>query len=94
MKWKKWNSTVDKGRHVATIFINISKTFNIKKLTCMGFVKVHCQIVTFTLSNSYLKNILQRVSFDSAFSASKDVITGVTQVSILGPFISKRHFLF
>ena len=60
----------------------------------MGFVKVHCQIVTFTLSNSYLKNIPQRVTFNSAFSTLKDVITGVTRGSILGPFISRRRFPF
>ena len=86
---EKWKNTLDKGKHVGAVFMDLSKAFDtinhelmIAKLEAYGF---STNALLFMLS--YLKNRSQRVSINSSFSTWKEIIGGVPQGSILGPLL-------
>ena len=67
---EKWKNTFDKGKHVGTVFMDISKAFDtinydllIAKLEAHRF---STNALLFMLS--YLKNRSQRVSINSSFT--------------------------
>ena len=85
----KWKDTLDKGKHVGAVFMDLSKTFDtinhdllIAKLEAYGFSN---NALLFMVS--YLKNRSQRVSINSSFSILEEIIAGVPQGSILGPIL-------
>ena len=86
---EKWKNTLDNGKHVGAVFMNLSKAFDtinhdlvIAKLEAYGFSN---NALSFMLS--YLKNRSQRVSINSSFRAWEEIIAGVPQGSILGPLL-------
>ena len=86
---EKWKNTLDKGKHVATVFMDLSKDFDtinhdliIAKLEAYVFPN-NALLFTF----SYLKNRSQRVSINSSFRTWKEIIAGFTQGSILVPLL-------
>ena len=86
---EKWKNTLDKGKHVGAVFMDLSKAFDainhdllIAKLQVYEF---STNALLFMLS--YLKNRSQRVSINSSFSTWKEIVAGVPQGSILGPLL-------
>ena len=86
---EKWKNTLDNGKHVGAVFMNLSKAFDtiyhdlvIAKLEAYGFSN---NALSFMLS--YLKNRSRRVSINSSFSTWEEIIAGVPQGSILGPLL-------
>ena len=86
---EKWKNTLDKGKHVGAVFMNLSKAFDtinqdllIAKLEAYRFSN---NALLFMLS--YLKNRSQRVSINSSFCTWEEIIAGVPQGSILGPLL-------
>ena len=82
---EKRKNTLDKGKHVGAVFLDLSKGFNtinhdllIAKLEAYGFSN---NALLFMLS--YLKKRSQRVSINSSFSTWEEIIAGVPQGSIL-----------
>ena len=87
---EKWKSTLDKDKHVGTVSLDLSKAFDtinhdllITKLEAYGF---STNALLFMLS--YLQKRSQRVSINSSFSTWEEIIGGVPQRSIWGPFFS------
>ena len=87
---EKWKNTLDKGKHIGAVFMDLSKAFVtinhdllIAKLKAYGF---SYNALSFMLS--YLKNRSPRVSINGSFSTWEEIIAGVPQGSILG------HLLF
>ena len=83
---EKLKNTLDKGKHVGAVFMNLSKAFDtlnhdllIAKLKAYWFSNsaLLCML-------SYLKNRSQRVSVNSSFSNWEEIIAGVLQWPILG----------
>ena len=86
---EKWKNTLDKGKHVGAVFMDLSKAFYtinhdllIAKLEAYGFSN---NALLFMLS--YLKNRSERVSIKSSFSTWEEIIAVVPQGSILGPLL-------
>ena len=86
---EKWKNTLDKGKHVGAVFMDLSKAFDtinhdllIAKLQAYGFSN---NTLSFMLS--YLKNRSQRVSINNSFSTWEENIAGVPQGPILGPLL-------
>ena len=87
---EKWKNTLDKGKHVGAVFMDLSKAFDtinhdllIAKLEAYGF---STNALLFMLS--YPKSRSQRVSINSSFSTWEEIIAGVPQGSILGPLLN------
>ena len=83
-------TTLDKAKHVGAVFMDLSIAFDtvnhellITKLEAYGF-STNALLFMF----SYLKNRSQRVSINSSFSTWEEIIGGVPQRSIWGPFFS------
>ena len=86
---EKWKNTLDKGKHVGAVFMDLSKAFDtishdllIAKLEAYEF---STNALLFMLS--YLRNRSQRVSIKSSFITWEEIIAGVPQGSILGPLL-------
>ena len=83
---EKWKNTLGKGKHVGTVFMDLSKAFDtinhdllIAKVEAYGF---STNALLFMLS--YVKNRSERVSINSSFSTWEEIIAGVPQGSIQG----------
>ena len=79
---EKWKNTLNKGKHIGSVFIDLSKVFDktnhdllIAKLEAYGFAN-NALIVML----SYSKNRSERVSI--SFSTWEEIITGVPQESV------------
>ena len=86
---EKWKNTLDKGKHVGAVSMDLSKAFDtinhgllIAKLEVYGFSN---NALLFMLN--YLKNRSQRVSINSSFSTWEEIIAGLPQGSILEPLL-------
>ena len=86
---EKWKNTLDKGKHVGAVFMDLPKAFDtinndllIAKLETYGFSSN-----ALLIRLSYLKNRSQRVSINSSFSTWKEIIAAVPQESVLGPLL-------
>ena len=84
---EKWKNTLDKGKHVGAVFMDLSKAFDtinhdllISKLDTYGF---STDALLFMLS--CLKKRSQSLSINSSFSSWEEIIAGVPQGSILEP---------
>lgn len=78
---EKWENKINKGRHVGTVFMDLSKVFAtinhdlmIAKLEPFGFSN---NALLFILR--YLKSRSQRVSIDSLIKIWEKIIAGVPQ---------------
>ena len=87
---ERWKASLDKGKYVGAIFMDLSKAFDtinhdllLAKLKAYGFSH---NALAFMLS--YLKNRSHRVNINNNFSTWGEIIAGVSQGSILG------HLLF
>ena len=86
---ENWKNTLEKGKHVGAVFMDLSKAFDtinhdllIAKLEPHGF---STNALLFMLS--YLKNRSQRLSINSSFRTWEEIIAGVPQGSILEPLL-------
>ena len=86
---ENWKNMLDKGGYVCTMFRDLSKAFDtiyhhlmIAKLGAYGFSEDALQYM-----RSYLTNRQQRVKLNSNFSTWENIIAGVPQGSISGPFL-------
>ena len=86
---EKWRQSLDKGGHCGALLTDLSKTFDclshdllIAKLHVYGF-----NIPALRLFHNYLTNRNQRVKIDSTFSSWEEILFGLPQGSILGPFL-------
>ena len=86
---EKWKNTLDKGGFVYTMFMDFSKGFDtmdhdllIAKLGAYGF-----QEDALVFMKSYLTNRQQRARVNSNFSMWEEIISGVSQGSLLGPLL-------
>ena len=86
---EKRKNTLNKGKHVGPVFMDLSKVFDttnhdllISKLKAYGFSN---NALLFMLS--YIKNRSQRVNINSWFSTREDIIADIPQGSILGPLL-------
>ena len=84
-----WHQCLDKSGCVGTILMDLSKAFDsldhgllLAKLSAYYGVNRN----SLSLLKSYLNNRFQRTRIDSTFSEWFEIILGVPQGSILGPF--------
>ena len=85
---EQWKRALDKGEYVSALFMDLSKAFDtinhdllIAKLKAYGFSKEAIKLM-----KSYLKNRKRKVQINNKFSSERDIIAGVPQGSIDGPF--------
>ena len=88
---EKLKNTLDKGKHVGAVFMDLSKAFDtinhdllIAKLDAYGFYN---NALLFMLS--YLKNKSQSISINSSFNTWVEIMAGVPQGSVLGHLLSQ-----
>ena len=90
---EKWKILGDNGGAFGVLLTDLSKAFdcyphdlNIAKLEAHGF-----QIDALKFIFDYLSNRKQRVKVNETFSSWKDLEYGVSQGSIVGPFLFNIH---
>ena len=86
---ERWKASLDKGKYVGAIFMDLSKAFDtinhdllLAKLKAYGFSH---NALAFMLS--YLKNRSHRVNINNNFSTWEEIIAGAPQGSVLGPLL-------
>ena len=84
-----WKETLDKGKSVGAIFMNLSKAFDTlnhdllpPRLDAYGFSKN-----LFNYIQSYWRNRFQWTNVNNIFSLWKDIFSGVSLGSILDPLM-------
>ena len=90
---EKWRQSLDSGRQAAAVLTDLSKAFDcidhellIAKLNAYGFDN---SSLTFTYS--YLSERKQIIKINSSFSCWTEILFGVPQGSILGPFLFNAY---
>ena len=90
---EKWRQSLDSGRQAAAVLTDLSKAFDcidhellIAKLNAYGFDN---SSLTFTYS--YLSERKQIIKINSSFSCWTEILFGVPQGSILGPFLFSAY---
>ena len=86
---EKWKKTVDNGGAFGALLTDLSKAFDclphellIAKLDAYGFDKSSLKLM-----HGYLSNRKQRVKTNGRYSSWSEILAGVPQESILGPFL-------
>ena len=86
---KTWQKTLDKSGVIGTVLMELSKAYDclphdllIAKLSAYGFEDSATPLISDYLSKRY-----QRVKIGSVFSSYLEILRGVPQGSILGPFL-------
>ena len=86
---EKWKSATDKEKSFGALLTDLSKAFGclphellIAKLHAYGFT-----LATLRLVHSYLFHRKQRTKINESYSSSEEILFGVPQGSILGPFL-------
>ena len=84
-----WTDYLDKGAETLILYVDFAKAFDsvsipklIYKLRSIGITGTFLQVIS-----SMLYDRIQRVRVGSALSASRAVISGVPQGSVLGPIL-------
>ena len=87
---EKWCYNVDQGRMFGALLTDLSKAFDclphdiiIAKLNAYGF-----DMKALNFIYDYLSNRKQRTKIDNAYSSWQNILYGVPQGSILGPFFN------
>ena len=87
--FEKWKNTLAKGDFVCTMFMDLSKAFDTMNHDLMiaksGAYDFQKDALSFM--KSYLAKRRQRVRVNSIFVAWERIISGVPQVSLLGPLL-------
>ena len=86
---EKWKQYLDNNGHAGAILMDLSKAFDtinhellIAKLEAYGFTKNALQILF-----NYLCDRWQRTKINISFSSWSELLMGVPQGSVLGPFL-------
>ena len=86
---EKWTSATAKGKFFGALLTDVSKAFDclphellIAKLHAYGF-----SLAALRLVHSYLSNRKQRTKINASYSSQQEILFGVLQGSILGPFL-------
>ena len=86
---ERWKQYLDNKGHAAAILMDLSKAFDtinhellIAKLEAYGFTQSALEILL-----NYLKDRWQRVKINTSFSTWSELLMGVPQGSVLGPFL-------
>ena len=86
---EKWKKAVDNGNVFGALLTDLSKAFDclphdliIAKLNSYGF-----NLTALNLIHNYLTKRKQRTKINHSYSAWEDILFGVPQGSILGPFV-------
>ena len=86
---EKWKSAVDNKGNFGALLTDLTKAFDclphdllLAKLNAYGF-----SLPALRLVQSYLSNRKQRTKINSEFSSWEEILFGVPQGSILGPFL-------
>ena len=86
---EKWKSATDKGKSFGALLTGFSKAFDcfshelvIAKLHAYGF-----SLAALRLVHGYLSNRKQRTKINESYSSWEQILFGVPQGSILGPFL-------
>ena len=86
---EKWKKSVDKGKAFGTLLSDLSKAFDclphdliIAKLNAYGF-----SLSASKLIHNYLSHRKQRTKINSSQISWEEILFGVPQGSILGPFL-------
>ena len=85
----KWKQAVDNNKVFGALLINLSKAFDcisqdllIAKLNAYGF-----SLSALKLVHNYLQNRKQKTKIRSSYSIWEEIVSGVSQGSILGPLL-------
>ena len=85
---EKWKKAVDNGNVFGALLTDLSKAFDclphdliIAKLNSCGF-----NLIALNLIHNYLTKRKQRTKINQLYSSWEDILFGVPQGSILGPF--------
>ena len=86
---EKWKHVLDKGKKVGTIFMDLSKAFDILN---QNFLLAKLNVYGFSLNTknfvqSYLSEQFQRVNINNNCSEWCKILLGVPKASILGPLL-------
>ena len=86
---EKWKQMLDKQGYAAAIIMDLSKAFDtinhellLAKLHAYGFDKKALRLI-----RSYLTERWQRIKINKSFSTWSELLYGVPQGSVLGPFL-------
>ena len=85
----KWKQAVDNNKVFGALLIDLSKAFDcishdllIAKLSAYGF-----SLSALKLVHNYLQNCKQKTKIRSSYSIWEEIVSGVSQGSILGPLL-------
>ena len=86
---EKWKKSVDKGKTFGTLLTDLSKAFDclphhliIAKLNAYGF-----SLSASKLTHNYISHRKQRTKKNLSYSSWQEILFGVLQGSIVGPFL-------
>ena len=81
---EKWKRALDENMKVGAIFMDLSKAFG-----TLNHRLLSAKLKAYALkqTENYLTGRFQRTNVNNSFSSWSEIITGVSQGSILGPLL-------